>query len=380
MIPYSRQSIDETDIAAVKAVLRSDFLTQGPANERFERDFARLHQTRHAIAMSNATVALHLGCLALGVGHGDRVWTSPISFVASANCALYCGAKVDFVDIDPRSRLMCVSALEEKLKIADQEGKLPRVVIPVDLTGMPCDYANIRRLADKYGFAVLADASHAVGAQYEGTPLGSRYVDAAVFSFHAVKVVTCGEGGLLATNNDALAERVRLLRSHGITRDPDAMERVSPGGYYYEQLILGFNARMTDMQAALGASQLARLPKMHASRVAAADRYDTLLAGSGWIRPQTYDDRVSAWHLYVVEREDNDQAERDRTFARLRADGIGANLHYLPITSQPYYEKLGFSSSDFPAAKLYGERALTIPLFPAIEDALIERTVHLLTQ
>lgn len=374
-VPYSRQTITNDDIAAVEEVLRSSHLTQGPAVEKFEVDFAALHAVDHAIAMCNATAALHLACVALGVGPGTRVWTSPVSFVASANCARYCGAEVDFVDIDPETRLMSVDALAEKLACADREGTLPNVVIPVDLTGLACDYAAIRALADRYGFSILADSSHGVGATYQGEPIGSKFVDAAVFSFHAVKIVTTGEGGLVSTNDDRLAETIRLLRSHGITRDPAEMRHASPGGYYYEQLVLGYNARMTDIQAALGSSQLSRLSSMHASRVEAADRYDELIAGLDWIRPVRPADRTSAWHLYVVEREDGDRDIRDRAFAAMRADGIGVNLHYIPIYLQPYYAQLGFRPGHCPMAEQYYARAMTIPLFPGIDHSLQERVV-----
>jgi UDP-4-amino-4,6-dideoxy-N-acetyl-beta-L-altrosamine transaminase len=374
-IPYSRQNITDEDIAAVVAVLRSSHLTQGPAIERFEADFAACHEVPHAIAMSNATAALHLGCLGLGAGPGHRVWTSPISFVASANCALYCGASVDFVDIDPTTRLMSVEALSEKLQAAERDGSLPTVVIPVDLTGLPCDYAAIRALADRYGFKILADASHAVGASYRGRPAGAEYVDAAVFSFHAVKIVTTGEGGMLTTRDDALAERIRLLRTHGITRDSVRMERQPPGEYYYEQRELGFNYRMTDIQAALGSAQLARLAEMAAMRRARADRYDDLLAGNRWILPVRLPDRQSAWHLYVVEQADTDATARDRLFGAMRAAGIGVNLHYLPIHLQPYYRALGFTPGSFPAAERYAARAITLPLFPAMTDAQQDRVV-----
>ncbi len=379
-VPYSRQTITEEDIAAVETALRSTHLTQGPAVERFEADFAGLHKVDHAIALCNATAALHLACLALGVGPGTRVWTSPVSFVASANCALYCGAEVDFVDIEPTTRLMSVAALEEKLVDAEREGRLPKVVIPVDLTGLPCDYAGIRKLADKYGFAILADSSHGVGASYRGEPVGSQFVDAAVFSFHAVKIVTTGEGGLIATNDGRLAERIRLLRSHGITRDPAAMQHASPGDYYYEQSILGYNGRMTDIQAALGSSQLARLPQMHSSRAAAARRYDELIADLDWTVPVIPTDRTSAWHLYVVERDDGDSAARDMVFAAMRSDGIGVNLHYIPIYLQPYYARLGFRPGHCPMAERYYARAMTIPLFPGIDHSLQERVADHLAQ
>jgi UDP-4-amino-4,6-dideoxy-N-acetyl-beta-L-altrosamine transaminase len=369
MIPYSRQTISDADIAAVADVLRSSHLTQGPAVARFESDFTRLHQVAYATATCNATAALHIACLALGASPGTRVWTVPTSFVASANCARYCGAEVDFVDIDPVSRTISVEALTAKLEQSEREGALPTIVIPVDLTGLPCDYAAIRELANRYGFKILSDSSHAVGATYHNRPVGANYVDASVFSFHAVKIVTTGEGGMVTTQSPEVAERVRLLHTHGITRDPAKMRGVAPGDYYYEQIELGFNYRMTDIQAALGSSQLSRLPEMAALRDAAADRYDALLGGKGWILPQRPEDRRSAWHLYVIELDGGDRASRDAAFARLRASGYGVNLHYLPIHLQPYYRDLGFEAGQFPNAERYADRALTIPLFPGITES-----------
>ena len=377
-LPYSRQAITQMDIDAVADVLRSPFLTQGPAVERFERAVADLHQVAHALAMSNATCALHIACLALGAGPGVRVWTVSTSFVASANCALYCGATIDFVDIDPATRLLSVEALADKLAAAEREGTLPGIVIPVDLTGLPCDYAAIRQLADRYGFKVLADCSHALGASYDSRPVASDHVDIAVFSFHAVKVITTGEGGMAVTQDAELADRMRLLHSHGITRDPARMQEVPPAGYYYEQLALGYNYRMTDIQAALGLSQLARLPEMAAERQALADRYDALLHNQGWLLPARLEGRRSAWHLYVVEREDGDPAARDLVFNQMREAEIGVNLHYLPIHLQPLYRGLGFGPGTCPHAERYGERAMSIPLFPAMSHAEQDRVVALL--
>ena len=291
-IPYSCQQIDDDDIAAVVAVLRSEYLTQGPAISEFERVFAQLHGVAHAVAVSNATAGLHIACLALGVGPGSRVWTSPNSFLASANAALYCGASIDFVDIDPVTRNLSVAALAARLEAAARSGSLPQVLIPVDFSGLPCDLREMRALADRYGFAIVEDASHATGAQYLGAPVGSAWADCSVFSFHAVKVVTTAEGGLVTTRSPALAERLRLLRSHGMTRDPALLRRVPEGPWVYEQQALGFNYRMTDLQAALGLSQLKRLPAMHARRIALADRYDELLAGLPLRLPARAGDRV----------------------------------------------------------------------------------------
>ena len=367
-IPYSRQAITQPDIDAVTDVLRSDFLTQGPAIRAFEDAFAKRHAVAHAVALSNATAALHIACMALGVGKDSLVWTSPNSFVASANCALYCGARVDFVDIDPATRNMSTERLAEKLADADRAGALPDVVIPVDFSGLPCDYAEIRALADRYGFKVLQDASHATGASYQGEPVGSSHVDASVFSFHAVKIVTSAEGGMVTTQDAGIAREVELLRSHGVTRDTDRMERESEGGWYYEQVELGYNYRITDVQAALGLSQLQRIDTMQAERQALADRYDRLLADPPLKLPARPADRVSAWHLYVIELAANARCDRATLFAALRDAQIGANMHYIPIHTHPYYERMGFERGDFPASVAYYENAVTIPLFPDMTD------------
>lgn len=366
-IPYSRQDIDAADIDAVVEVLRSDFLTQGPQVPQFERAFAERHQVAHAVAVSNATAALHIGCLALGVGAGSTVWTSPNSFLASANCALYCGAAIDFVDIDPATRNMSVPALRDKLERSARSGRLPDVVIPVDFSGLPCDLREMRELADQHGFRILEDASHATGASYLGRPVGSQFAHATVFSFHAVKVVTTAEGGIVTTQDDEVARRLRLLRSHGMTRDLQEMERPSEGAWYYEQVLLGFNYRLTDLQSALGRSQLTRLPAMHQRRVALADRYDELLAELPLLLPTRLADRQSAWHLYVVEI-DGDRTRRTRAeaFTHLRDAGIGVNVHYIPIHTQPHYARLGFKRGAFPASERYYDRAISLPLFPAL--------------
>lgn len=378
-IPYSRQSISDADIAAVTAVLRSDFLTQGSEGPRFEAAFAALHGVDHAVAFSNATVALHLACLALGLGPGMRLWTTPISFVASANCARYCGAEVDFVDIDPVTRNLSVTALRDKLERAERTGTLPQVLVPVDFAGLPADLCEMRALADRYGFAILEDASHATGAQYRGAPVGSAWADATVFSFHAVKVITTAEGGLVATQDPALADRLRLLRSHGITRDPALMHEVPEGEWVYEQVALGYNARMTELQAALGRSQLARLRGQNSRRVRLADRYDRLLASLPLRLPARLPDRSSAWHLYAVEIEAGAGiASRADVFAALRQADIGVNVHYIPIHTQPYYRALGFGPGDFPAAERYYAQALSLPLYPDLSDADQDRVAAVL--
>jgi UDP-4-amino-4,6-dideoxy-N-acetyl-beta-L-altrosamine transaminase len=373
-IPYSRQDIDEADIAAVCDALRSDFLTQGPAIPLFEEAFAARHHVKHAVAVSSATAALHIACLALGAGPGKVVWTTPNTFLASANCARYCGADVDFVDIDPSTRNISVAALEAKLERARDQGKLPLILIPVDFAGQPADLREIRHLADVYGFAVLEDASHATGASYLGLPVGSRWADATVFSFHAVKIMTTGEGGLVTTHNAALARRMQLLRSHGMTRESGEMENPPEGPWVYEQQFLGFNYRLTDIQAALGLAQLQRLEAMHARREALASRYDQLLAGLPLRLPGRCDDRRSALHLYVVEIDaERSSVCRAEVFELLRAAGIGVNVHYVPVHTQPYYRRLGFKPGDFPCAERYYEQALTLPLFTAMTEAQQQR-------
>jgi UDP-4-amino-4,6-dideoxy-N-acetyl-beta-L-altrosamine transaminase len=369
-IPYSCQNISADDIEAVCSVMRSDFLTQGSAGRAFEEAFATRHEVAHAVAVSNATAALHISCLALGVARGSRVWTSPNSFLASANCALYCDAIVDFVDIDARTRNMSIAALTAKLEVAKRMNELPQVVIPVDFSGLPCDLSEMRELANAYGFRILEDASHATGASYLSCPVGSKFADASVFSFHAVKIVTTAEGGLIATQDESLARRLRLLRSHGMTRDPMEMQRSSEGEWYYEQQALGFNYRMTDLQAALGLSQLRRLDEMQVRREALAARYDRLLDGLPLLLPARVSDRSSAWHLYVIEiDETRTSTTRAEVFQRLRDAGIGVNVHYIPIHMQPYYARLGFQRGDFPVSERYYSRAISIPLFPALTDS-----------
>jgi UDP-4-amino-4,6-dideoxy-N-acetyl-beta-L-altrosamine transaminase len=375
-IPYSCQDITQDDIDAVSSTLRSEYLTQGPAVPIFERNFAERHRIDHAIAVSTATGGLHLALLALGVGPGSRVWTSPNSFVASANCALYCGARIDFVDIDPRTRNISVGALRAKLEVAADLDELPNVVIPVDFSGLSADLRDIRELANQYNFHVLEDASHATGAGYLGSPVGSKFADMTVFSFHAVKIITTGEGGMVTTSDELLAGRLRKLRTHGITRDAQEMVHSSPGAWYYEQQELGYNYRMTETQAALGISQLRRLEKLRSKRVNLANRYDQLLADFPLILPARLSDRESSWHLYVVEIDDKRTNKiRSAVFDYLRSEKIGANVHYIPIHTQPFYEKLGFKMGDFPACERYYSRAISIPLFPALTEAQQQRVV-----
>jgi UDP-4-amino-4,6-dideoxy-N-acetyl-beta-L-altrosamine transaminase len=382
IIPYATQSISEDDLLAVREVLTSGWLTQGPSVPRFEQAFAQCHNVAHAVAVSNATAGLHIACLALGAGPGKVIWTSPNSFVASANCALYCGADVDFVDIDPVTRNMSVSALAGKLEQAQREERLPAIVIPVHFAGLACDLAPIRALADRYGFRILEDASHAVGASYKGQPIGSRYADVSVFSFHPVKIVTTGEGGMVTAQDGALARHLQLLRSHGITRETAELQLAgaTTGAWYYEQQVLGFNYRLTDIQAALGFSQLQRLDEFHAARERLAARYDQLLAGLPLRLPARAPSADalarSSWHLYAVEIvPGTGVAERGTAFTRLRAAGIGVNVHYVPIHLQPFYRARGFKPGQFPVAEAYAAQALSIPLYPALSDAQQDRVV-----
>lgn len=380
MIPYGRQSISADDIDAVVEVLRSDWLTQGPAIERFEQAMAATCDARHAVAVSNATAALHIACLALELGPGDWLWTSPNTFVASANCALYCGAAVDFVDIDPQTLNLDVGKLAVKLAEAERLGRLPKVLVPVAFAGQSCDLAGIRQLADRYGFKVIEDASHAVGAYYLGRPVGcGAYADITVFSFHPVKIITTGEGGLLTTQDEQLAERLRRLRSHGITRDPALMTQASDGPWYYQQLELGYNYRMTDIQAALGLSQLTRLPAFVARRRALAERYGELLKGLPLTLPSAQPGADSAWHLYPVRVQGEALRKRHgQIFTALRAAGIGVNLHYIPVHLQPYYRALGFGPGDFPEAERYYSEAISLPLYPDMTDEQQEQVVQAL--
>jgi UDP-4-amino-4,6-dideoxy-N-acetyl-beta-L-altrosamine transaminase len=382
-IPYSRQGITEADIAAVTGVMRSDFLTQGHELPAFEHNFALVHEVAHAVAVTNATAALHLACLALGMGPGKRVWTSPMSFLASANCARYCGAEIDFVDIDATTGNMSVTALAGRLAAASAQGRLPDLLIPVDYAGLPCDLREMRALADRYGFKILEDASHATGAHYLGRPVGAAWAHASVFSFHAVKIVTTGEGGMITTQDPALAEQLRLLRSHGMVRDAAVMEGNCEGPWFYEQQSLGYNCRMTELQAALGRSQLSRLGQMHARRVALANRYDSLLADLPLVLPARVANRQSAWHLYVVHLDakrygSGVTAERLKLFNTLRAANIGVNVHYIPIHTQPDYQRLGFRRGDFPVAEAFYAGAISLPMFPDLTDTDQDRVAQVL--
>jgi UDP-4-amino-4,6-dideoxy-N-acetyl-beta-L-altrosamine transaminase len=377
MIPYGRQDISDDDIAAVVEVLRSDWLTQGPAIERFEDTVAAYCGVRHAVAVTNATAALHIACLAAGLKPGGLLWTVPNTFVASANCGLYCGARVDFVDIDPHTYNLSIDALEHKLARAERSGDLPDVLVPVHLAGQSCDMLRIGALAERYGFRVIEDASHAIGGRYRERPVGScEFSDMTVFSFHPVKIVTTGEGGMVLTNSSELAERLRLLRSHGITRDPALMDCVPDGPWFYQQVALGFNYRMTDLQAALGASQMARLDSFVARRHLLADRYDRLLAGLPLGLPQHAPDAYSSLHLYVVRLQlTRARVSHGQLFDGLRSLGIGVNLHYIPVHTQPYYRALGFGAGDFPVAEQYYREAISLPMFYSLSDSEQDQVV-----
>lgn len=381
MIPYGRQSISEADIKAVVDVLRSDFLTQGPAVPAFENSVATYCGAQYAVAVNSATSALHIACLALGVGKGDIVWTSPISFVASANCALYCGATVDFVDIDSVTYNMSVNALAQKLALAEKTGNLPKVVIPVHLCGQSCEMQAIHKLSQQYGFKVIEDASHAIGGKYQNQPVGNcKYSDITVFSFHPVKIITTGEGGMAITNNAELDNKLRLLRSHGITRDEAQMKHEPHGPWYYEQIDLGFNYRMTDMQAALGLSQMQRLDEFVAKRHIIAGRYNLELAALPIITPAQHSDTYSALHLYVIRLKlDEIKLTHRQVFEALRAADIGVNLHYMPIYKQPYYQKFHYADYGYKVSEQYYSDAISIPLFFDMADTEQQEVVTVLS-
>ena len=381
MIPYGRQDINQADIDAVIAVLRSDFLTQGPAVPAFEKAVSGYCGSQYAVAVNSATSALHMACLALGVGKGDSVWTTPITFVASANCALYCGATVDFVDIDPRTYNLSVERLAEKLVLAEKIGKLPKVVIPVHLCGQPCDMAGIYALSQQYDFKIIEDASHAIGGKYQGEPIGNgRYSDITVFSFHPVKIITTGEGGMAVTNDAQLAKLMMRLRSHGITRDPAEMTHAPDGPWYYQQIELGYNYRMTDIQAALGLSQMQRLDAFVSKRHVLAAQYDKLLKNIPVITPWQHADSYSGLHLYVIRLlTNNGKINHREVFERLQANGIGVNLHYIPVYRQPYYEKMGYTPNDFPEAERYYAEAVSLPMYPGLTEAQNSEVIQKLT-
>jgi UDP-4-amino-4,6-dideoxy-N-acetyl-beta-L-altrosamine transaminase len=370
MIPYGRQEISQADIDAVVSTLKSDFLTQGPMVPRFEQSVSLHAEVKHALAVNSATSALHIACLALGLGPGDRLWTSPITFVASANCGLYCGAKVDFVDIDPLTFNMSVRALAKKLEQAERDAMLPKVVVPVHLCGQPCEMETIHALSHRYGFKIIEDASHAIGGRYQGKPIGNcAFSDITVFSFHPVKIITTAEGGMALTKCDELARKMALYRSHGITRDPQQMTHAPDGPWYYQQIDLGYNYRMTDLQAALGLSQMTRLNDFVARRHELALRYNELLAGLPVVCPWQHPDSYSGLHLYVI-RLKLDQIKRShrQVFEALRELGIGVNLHYIPVHTQPYYRQMGFRPGDYPEAETYYSDAISLPMYQGLTN------------
>ncbi|MGA6102019.1 UDP-4-amino-4,6-dideoxy-N-acetyl-beta-L-altrosamine transaminase [Psychrobacter pocilloporae] len=382
MIPYGRQDISQQDIDAVVEVLKSDFLTQGPKVPAFEQSVMDACNAKYAVAVNSATSALHIACLALGLGEGDWLWTTPNTFVASANCGLYCGAQVDFVDIDPRTYNMSAKTLEQKLVIAEKEGTLPKIVIPVHFSGQPCDMAAIYALSQKYGFKIIEDASHAIGGKYKDESIGNcRYSDITVFSFHPVKIVTTAEGGVAVTNDTKLANQLNLLRSHGITRDESLMTKPADGPWYYQQIELGYNYRMTDMQAALGVSQMQRLDEYVAKRHELAKRYNELLKELPVTLPWQHKDSYSGLHLYVIRLQlDKISKTHLEVFQDMREAGILVNLHYIPVHLQPYYQEMGFNEGQFPEAEQYYKEAISLPMFPTITEEQQNQVVSTLKE
>jgi len=381
-IPYGKHEITQEDIDSVVDVLRSDFITQGPIVPQFEQQVAQYCHAQYAVAVNSATSALHLACLALGLEPGDRLWTSPITFVASANCGLYCGAKIDFVDIDPQTYNLCPKALEQKLIAAEISGELPKVVVPVHIAGQSCEMQSIHALAKKYHFKIIEDASHAIGGKYLNKPIGHcRYSDITVFSFHPVKIITSGEGGMAVTNNKIYADKMVRLRQHGITRDPMQMTQDPDGPWYYQQTDLGFNYRLSDIHAALGLSQLHRLDQYVLIRQALASRYNELLADLPILLPLAFDDCYSAFHLFIIRIDpQKNTASHLEVFESLTAQGIGVNIHYIPVHLQPFYQQMGFKEGDFPKAESYYQQAITLPLYPTLTHQQQDQVIAALTK
>lgn len=375
MIPYGRQDINQEDIQAVVDVLQSDFLTQGPKVPLFEDSLARKVGAQHAVAVNSATSALHIACLALGLQPGDWLWTTPISFVASANCGVYCGASIDFVDIEPNTYNLCPLALAEKLHRSEKQGRLPKILVAVHLAGQSCDMQAIYDLSRRYDFKIIEDASHAIGGKYRDEYIGNcRYSDITVFSFHPVKIITTAEGGMALTNSADLAFKMNLYRSHGITRDPAKMTHESDGAWYYQQIELGFNYRMTELQAALGISQLNRLDSFVSRRHELAQRYNEMLSDFPITLPWQSPDCYSGFHLYIIRLRLGEIKKTHRQiFEMLRGRCIGVNLHYIPIHTQPFYQRMGFEAADFPEAIAYYQEAISLPMYSAMtEDQQIE--------
>tara|TARA_B100001059_G_scaffold126396_1_gene126383 strand:+ start:2079 stop:3254 length:1176 start_codon:yes stop_codon:yes gene_type:complete len=382
VIPYGKQDISQQDIDSVVDVLKSDFLTQGPQVPAFEKALTEHTGAQYALAVNSATSALHIACLALGLGEGDWLWTTPVTFVASANCGLYCGAKVDFVDIDSATYNMCPKKLEQKLITAKAIGTLPKVVVPVHLCGQPCDMESIAKLAKEYGFKVIEDASHAIGGQYHEQPIGNcKYSDITVFSFHPVKIVTTAEGGAALTNQKELADKMALLRSHGITRDPEMMTEASHGGWYYQQVDLGFNYRMTELQAALGVTQMQRLDEFVAARHVLSKRYNQMLSELPLVLPYQLENTYSGLHLFVIRLKlDEISLTHKQVFDALRENGIGVNLHYIPVHTQPYYQAMGFTEGEFPESERYYQEAISLPMFHGMTEEQQNTVVRVVTE
>ena len=380
MIPYGKQDINHSDIEAVIAVLKSDFLTQGPQVPLFEKNVSNYCNAQYGVAVNSATSALHVACLALGLGKDDWLWTSPNSFVASANCGLYCGAKVDFVDIDPKTYNLSVEELKKKLIQAKKDNKLPKIVIPVHFAGQSCDMQSIHKLSKEFGFKILEDASHAIGGKYLDKPIGGcQYSDITVFSFHPVKIITTAEGGLATTNQKELAEKMQLFRAHGITREPKLMTKKTEGGWYYQQVELGFNYRMNDLQAALGIAQMKRLDKFITIRHSLKQRYDELLKDLPLITPAQSSDSYSSLHLYPVQLKLEQLSKaHNQIFDELRKNGVGVNLHYIPIHMQPYFQNMGFKKGNFPIVEDYYSRAISIPIYQGLTTELQDKVVKVL--
>ena len=381
MIPYGKQEITQADIDEVVKVLQSDFLTQGPKVLEFEENLKKYTGANYAFAVNSATSALHIACLAIGLKENDWLWTSPVTFVASSNCALYCGAKVDFVDIDKKTYNLCPKKLELKLKKAEKLGNLPKIVIPVHLGGQSCDMKPIKRLSDKYGFKIIEDASHAIGGSYLKKKVGScEYSDVTVFSFHPVKIITTGEGGAALTNNKDIAQKMNLYRTHGITKDDTFFEDISDGGWYYEQKVLGLNYRMTDIQAALGISQLSKIDSFVSSRHRLMCRYNKLLSHLPLITPYQSPNAYSGLHLFIIRLKLKEiKKTHSQVFQSLRDNGVGVNLHYIPIYRHPYYKKMNFELKIFPESEEYYKEAISLPMFHSMSDKEQDKVIEILT-